>query len=226
MQSSVLETISLPTRLRSVTESRTVLSDFEQLFTANAANRKILQADMSKEDAHAHTNGVMTNGASGALHDGRIASHTEEVDESAELFDMSFFPSLGTHAAGLRPHLFDRLIVKRGLSELTQKSSSGREDPYSPTVLQYSSSLGFPTSLSSFPPIFQSRSSSISDVNTSLRASLSANSSVATWLRGMADDARRVLPIHDREDISDALRTWAADYIEGWESASDDADSD
>jgi hypothetical protein len=226
LQAALIETMSLPTRLKSSQGSRTVMSEYEQLFTASAANRKILQADMSKETDLVQTNGVTTNGHSDESHDERITNRDTENSSNDKRLDMSFFPTLrSSNHPALRPHLFDRLSIVRGVAQ-SHNSVSGREDPYAPTMLQFSSTLAFPSSLSSYPQIFGSNESNASESGVSLHASLSANSTVATWLRAMADNSRRVLSIDDREDISSSLRTWADDYIEGWESADDEDDSE
>ena len=56
-----------------------------------------------------------------------------------------------------------------------------------------------------------------------LKCSLSATSRVAMWLRRLADQSR-VLGGEEREDVGNALGSWADEYVEGWESDGDDWD--
>ena len=230
LQATAMETISLPGRLRSTAPGHCLLSDIEQLFTAIASNRKIVQTEVSVRKPDAQVNGATANGDHlEASHDARLRDSHFATDEDSQRMDISLFPRLvSTNVVSLRPHLFSRLIVHRGSSDESLDAAPQQRDPYAPTVLRLSNALAFPTSLTSFPHIFrEGNGGTVMDQDITVHASMSSTATVATWLRGMADLSRRLLPMDEREDVHSGLKAWADDYIGGWDSADeDDGDSD
>jgi hypothetical protein len=219
LQAAALETISLPSRLRSTTDNRSLLADMEQLFTATSVHRKILQAEMSVQNEVLQTNGIVNGIANAVSHERDGDLVMEDTDPNARdanaALDISLFPSMSQSPRASRTHLFSRLNILRGDASGPSLTVTGHEDPSGPLVHSYNTNLAFPV-LSSYPSIFGSRHASLA-----MKASLSSNSNISTWLRALADNSI-VLGWDEREEISSELRTWADEYIEGWESGSDD----
>ncbi|KAF2672577.1 tubulin nucleotide-binding domain-like protein [Microthyrium microscopicum] len=227
LQQAVIETLSLPSRLRRSEPGHATLADLEQLFTAVSSNRKTVQTGISTQSEEPHRNGVVANGVSHDTDERLSTTQAVNISNDTDQTEISLFPPQS--AASTRPsrsHLFSRLVVQRGQSHDTPRPAARSQNPYEATVLQLSNSLGFPATLSSYPRIFQAVQGSSGD-NTSiaLKASLSSTAAVSAWMRNMADQSRRLLQLDEREDVSSTLRTWADEYIEGWDSA-DESGSD
>ena len=117
LQAAIVESISLPSRLRSTASSRSLLADMEQIFIATSIYRKILQAEMSvnnKEESH--VNGVTDDAHHDEEHD-LVHEDTRgnTQNDSSSALDMSFFPNTTTQrASSSQSHLFSRLNVTRG----------------------------------------------------------------------------------------------------------------
>jgi hypothetical protein len=230
LQAAALETLSLPSRLRSTTQNQSLLSDMEQLFTARSAHRKILQAELSVRNEAVQTNGIV-NGVVNGVTTTSATQHRgtdvtmQDTDPTATALantslDISLFPPAPQPTPPPRTHLFSRLTMRRGIASDASRTVTSHDDPSAPLVHGYSSTLAFPA-LSSYPRIF-GRNSGGGDDGLAMTASLSANSHISVWLRGVAEEARVVLGWEEREEMSSELRTWAEEYVEGWESGSDE----
>jgi hypothetical protein len=219
LQAAALETISLPSRLRSTTQNRSLLADTEQLFTATSAHRKILQAELSIRNEALQTNGVVngiTNNAGQNRDSDLVMEDTDpNASETNASLDISLFPNHSQGTPATRKHLFSRLNIHRGDRSAPPRTVTGHETPSAPLTHSYNTNLAFPMP-SSYPRIFGSRHDPLA-----MNASLSSTSTISTWLRALADKSR-VLGWEEREEISSELRTWADEYVEGWESGSDE----
>jgi hypothetical protein len=83
---------------------------------------------------------------------------------------------------------------------------------------RYQTPLGFPI-LETYPRIFDINTTS---KNTKIHAALSTSSSIADSIRQLERSVRGLVPFAERENVLNGLRTIAEEYIEGWESGSDD----
>jgi hypothetical protein len=220
LQAAALETALLPSRLKASIASRGLLSDIEQTFISISPQRKILQLEMSVKAHEPQINGS-PNGLSGSSqsYDSELPEDHPEETQRHNPLDISLFPSPTSDEHSLRMHLFSNISVLRGIAESQNSTSTSAQarNPYSPIVQTYHTSLKLPL-LSSYPAIFQTSTSTRS---LPAQTSLSATSEVASWLRNFADNAR-ILDRDQREEVSSELRTWADEYIEGWESGDED----
>jgi hypothetical protein len=192
-----IETLSLPSRLRTSVIDGGSLTDMEQLFTSESSRRNILQTKLKLPSAETHLNEI-TNGMNGSH-----GHHSLGTDHTITLF-----PSIRQLGSG-QGHQFSKLRVSRGAEDPQLAESNTRK---------YSADLKFPL-LSSFPSILKDDTQS----RIGVEASLTANSEVANWLRAYATQTR-LLPLDEREDVKSDLMSWAEEYVDGWESGSDDWD--
>jgi hypothetical protein len=134
--------------------------------------------------------------------------------------DMDLFADSRSTPSDYHGHCFSKAFVERGHGVESRMDNPPVDSGNDPVYRGYFSNLQFP-SLTSFPNIIRGANR---DYSLKVKATLEATSSTSEWLRRYADQSR-VLPMDEREDVSSDLRTWADEYIEGWESGGDD-DSD
>lgn len=80
---------------------------------------------------------------------------------------------------------------------------------------------------SSHPQIYTFKDTARRLDRVSTQATLTSSPAVAARVRALERTARRAIGIEDREALSEGLLTVAEEYVEGWDSASDDdEDSD
>lgn len=165
-----------------------------------SSSRKILGSALSVEEAQSHSNGISTNGEPHQSNDDermRAEDSTNDQDKD-EALGISLFPRLSNSTSTARNlHLFSRMIVQRGLPLSVSSSNPRQNSPYEATILRLSTTLAFPSSLSSYPGIFKVVDDANS-TNIALKASLSATSTVSTWLQNMADQSRQLLSMDER----------------------------
>jgi hypothetical protein len=90
------------------------------------------------------------------------------------------------------------------------------------TFPSYTTSQAFPV-LETYPRIFAGVSSK---KNLTVRTTLDTNSKIADSIRQMEQSVRRLVTLDERESLCNGLKTIAEEYVEGWESGSDDGDDE
>ncbi|KAK0285142.1 mtDNA inheritance, partitioning of the mitochondrial organelle [Friedmanniomyces endolithicus] len=225
LQAAVMESITLPTRLRRHEAGR---ASFDMLETtlSNEGNRRVAATGLTVTENKDEAAGVVQ---SNGHHDIRMTNgHGTAAEDRAEVespeLDINFFPD-STTATSLRSqrrrtHTFSSVTTLRCQLEPTDDSAS-IEAAYrdrmgeGPRTATYRSHLHFPA-LSSYPPIFH-----FPDTAFGIKASVSTNTAVADRIRGIEGIARRSVGIMERESLCDGLVGMAEEYEEGW---SDDED--
>ncbi|TKA70077.1 hypothetical protein B0A55_09000 [Friedmanniomyces simplex] len=222
LQAAVVESITLPTRLRRHEAGR---ASFDMLETtlSNEGNRRVAAAGLSVTEASDEAAGnVQTNGH----HDARMMNgHANGVEDAPEdevpQLDMDFFPDPAATSTGgrrtvnRRTHTFSGVTTLRDQPEPTDDSAS-IEAAYrdrmgeGPRTATYRSELLFPA-LSSYPPIFR-----FADKPFGVMTAVSTNTAVADRIRSIEGIARRAVGIVERESLCDGLVTMAEEYEEGW----------
>jgi hypothetical protein len=231
LQASAVESITLPSRLKSTLDwSRTTLDDIESIFTSEA-KRNILQLDFSVKDPD-HEEEQQMNGAGSSGHDSRMANGYLDADDSPDEpqhLDIDLFrvppPAPGRRR---RIHTFARMDLLRGNWPLDRdvgdREHEFRSRPRGQQALvqQYTSSQLLPLT-SSYPSIFQFPSHR-STGELAVHAALSSSTGVAERIRYLADIVRRSVGVEEREGLRADLLTTAEEYVEGWEEGSSEED--
>lgn len=215
LQMTALETITLPCRLRNATSGYSLMVDMEQLFTLDSSRRNILQSSITVKSNRQQINGV-TNGNTNETEreTNGLNGITDEPALDIDLFEQAPVSSRG------QVHTFGQSQIDRGGREpISSDRLTRMEVDGGSTSRQYTSQLAFPC-LSSFPSIFGNTSEGD---KLEIKASLAATTAVSKKLRRYAEQAR-ILPSDEREDMSSDFRTWADEYVDGWESDEDDWD--
>ena len=229
LQTALVESITLPTRLRSSQEARTT---FGQLETAlnNDGNRRLVTATMSLKDpqqldsddrANSQRDTRMTNGIS--HEDDQMAEIGLGIDMSPNIREMT---GIGGRRLGGRVHVFGKIESLRGLWVSHSEIGSFNEDSRDRFAGSLRASLHqtqtfFPI-LNSYPHIFRFANS---PEKLAIKARLSTSTKVANQIRELESGARSLIGIDEREAICDGLANMAAEYEEGW-SGSDGSDDD
>ncbi|KAF2276862.1 tubulin nucleotide-binding domain-like protein [Westerdykella ornata] len=229
-----LETLTMPSRLRTSHQGHGTLADLEQIVNLTG-KRPIGKIEMSIADPD-----VLTNKASPDVMEvekvtSRVATpRGEEVgnENGLDEFDIDVFTK-DYRTAGApkrrRDHIFGRVGISRGDWSKSPNDEYGARDRFNDGPLverhvhdlthRYNTPLLFPQ-LTSFPSIFdvgKPRGSKLA-VNTGLTTS----TAVADQIRTLEHIARRTLHLEDRETLSNSLQSLAEEYDEGWESSDSD----
>ncbi|KAL9095035.1 MAG: hypothetical protein Q9165_002637 [Trypethelium subeluteriae] len=211
LQATAFESMTLPARLRGTPETRTTLADMEAAFN-NHGNRKVAALGMSVTDPD------------------HLGEYKETGDEDG--VDISLLPSSpqGPQRLGSRTHLFGSAEALRGpwkSEEDVVMANSESRDRFQagPIVHKYQTLQLFPQ-LSSFPRIFSHATSTSSTAPLAVRTSLSTTSVVSDRIRAMSGTARRLIGLDEREALCNGLEELCDEYMEGWESGSDEDDED
>ncbi|KAH9822809.1 protein dml1 [Teratosphaeria destructans] len=220
LQAALVESVSLPMRLRVAEEGRASSDGFEATL-GNDGKRTVVGAGLSVDEdlseGHEQTNARVANGFTNGYH------HEDEEDGPDKL-DIDFFPDFtispepnNTNRTRPRPHIFSTTTTLRGnwasLIEPATASSARTSTHHCPLL--------FPL-LSSFPPIFAFQSQ---PKKLAIKARLETSTAVATKIRELEGVARRVLEVEEREALGDVLGALAGEYEEGW-SDDDEAEWD
>ena len=162
LQATMVESITLPARLRSTESAR---ATFDQLETTldNEGNRRIAAAGMSVDDP-VHLSGESINDGQ---HDTRMTNGiTHEDDDVGDAkLDIDMFPNVsgvisgGGRRLGNRVHMFSKIESLRGpwksAADLQSFHVDSRDRPGAgPRTSMHQSELLFPT-LSSYPQFFR-----------------------------------------------------------------------
>lgn len=188
--------------------------DLEQLFTAESSRRNILQSTMTVK-AHQHQLNGITNGDV----DDTVTTngHNGVIDEPA--LDIDMFEQ-SPAATRIQPHKFGQMQISRGERQPASSEMRTEMDRDGGAISRgFRSQLAFPC-LSSFPNIFGNTGEGD---NLEIKASFAASTTVSRKLKGYAEQAR-ILPSDEREDMSSDFRTWADEYVDGYESEDEDWD--
>lgn len=231
LQTAVVESLTLPARLRSTDGAR---ATFDQLETTlnNDGNRRLAAAGCTVEDLDVLDDIPQANGT----HDSRMTSglmngyEDHEEDESEDTrTDISVFPHMSltpssVQRLGRRTHTFAVVSSLRGSWQSPIAIASSNEssrDPFhaasGPRTSTHQSNLLFPI-LSSYPKIF--RFGSHRPEKVAVKAALSTSSDVADEVRELERVARRLVGVEEREALCDGLARIAEEYEEGWSGGS------
>ncbi|KAF2203076.1 mtDNA inheritance protein dml1 [Delitschia confertaspora ATCC 74209] len=235
LQAIALESMILPSRLRSSNSGNGTLQDLEETINSTG-NRRIAKLQMSianpdllEEKSNVKTAQAEKAGAKYRKLNGK--SHDDDDDEELPEFDMDVFTidyKIDSRKAQKREHIFGRAETYRGEWDISKNSERDPHDRFSqrPAVQRYSAPLLFPV-LDSFPSIFNVSSSFTTNHPKKLAvyAGLSTSTSVANQIRTLDQIVRRMVNLEERETLSNGLQGMAEEYDEGWDSGSD-SDSD
>ncbi|KAI5209437.1 tubulin nucleotide-binding domain-like protein [Aureobasidium subglaciale] len=230
LQLLAIESITLPTRLRSNYQGRSSFADIETLLS-NDGNRRVAQLNMSIKDPAELTDEVDGHATQ---HDSRMNGFTNGNHSHNDLdtkdLDIDMQPKTA-NLAGIRgnesrrTHLFSQLQSLRG----KWKSSIEIEDAnlasrdrfgHGPRIETHQSSLLFPV-IDSFPQVFASGNIV---QKLAVQANLSTTTSVAQRIRSVERIARSIIGIDEREALCDGLVGICEEYEDGWESGSESDD--
>lgn len=225
LQTAVLESITLPSRLRSTDSGR---ATFDQLETTlnNDGNRRLAAAGCTFEDPETLEDKPSSNGT----HDNRMTNgitngyHEDEDDHDTEsITDISTFPSMSltsTNRSTRRTHTFAASTSLRGPWQSTttiSASNAASRDPFTssgPRTSTHQSALLFPL-LSSFPRIVRLPNVARPE-KVAVKTVLSTSTQVADEVRELSNAARRFVGVEDREALCEGLSRIAGEYEEGW----------
>lgn len=226
LQSTLMESITLPTRLRADNSSHATFDQLEATLNYDG-HRRIATAGMSIEDPGKLGAEVNGNGT----HDTRMTNGvTEEDHEDVEAkSDIDMFPviSSGSRQSVSRVHTFSRIESLRGNWDISQNMEDADVNQRNrfadgPRRGLHKSQLLFPM-LPSYPQVF--RFGDAFD-NVAVNASLSTNTHVADRVRSLERSVRAVIGVDEREALCDGLSTIAEEYEEGWDFSDDDDEGD
>lgn len=230
LAAAAMESLTLPTRLRSNQASRATFDNLESTLNGDGM-RRIAATSLSIKDPSTLEQDAQPNGHS----DPRMTNghtHTDDDDDDDSTPDIELFPhlipsnTLNRGRNSRRTHLFSKTSSLRGpwkTSTELQTSASRLHDRFSandPRISLHQSALLFPT-LTSYPQIFRfvDRPSKLA-----VDASLSTSTTIAERVRGLESVARRMVGIDEREALCDGLAAMADEYEEGWMSDDDSED--
>lgn len=226
LQAALLESVTLPTRLKGSSSAHATFDNLESTLSNNG-NRRLAAAAFSVDDPEnlqikadvPQQDTRMTNG----LENGHHEFHDARLDVQ---FLPDFSATIPGRALGRQPHTFSTISSLRGLWESEAEISASNAEARDrfadgPQTSSYQSQLLFPT-LSSYPQIFR-----FSDrpEKLAIKASLSTSTTVAERIQNLEEVARRTVGIEEREALCDGLMTMAEEYREGW-SEDEDGDED
>lgn len=230
LAAAAMESMTLPTRLRSDETSRATFDNLESTLNGDGM-RRIAACSLSIRDPASLEESAQPNGHS----DSRMTNgHLENEDEQRQdqNLDIDLFPQLvptntsNRDRNARRPHTFSKIESLRGpwKTDVELQASNERlHDRLSadgPRISWHQSALLFPT-LTSYPTVFRfpGRPSKLA-----VDASLSTSTGIAERVRGLEGVARRMVGIDEREALCDGLAAMADEYEEGW--MSDDENED
>lgn len=230
LQAASIESVTLPSRLRSSQSARATFDDLETTLNGDG-KRRIAASSISAKDP-AQLEAPVANGQ----HDARLTNgqhHDEDFEKEEEKLDLELFPTLPHNPSSRRrnarrSHTFSRLETLRGTWRATneiQQSNQQARDRFAssdgPRVSVHQSGLLFPI-LSSSPALFRFADQ---PQKLAIEASLSTSTAIAEHVRGVEGFARRMVGIEEREALCDGLAAMADEYDDGF-SSGEDSDED
>ncbi|KAL1302654.1 hypothetical protein AAFC00_003021 [Neodothiora populina] len=226
LQVLAIESLTLPTRLRSNQAGRTSFGDIENVLS-NDGNRRIAALSMSLEDPTVHD--VATNSADGqnGSNGHSNGSVAEDGEPSVDKLDIDLYPEVAgssdRSSASSKSHVFSQLQSLRGkwLStfEIDDTNFASRNRfSNAPKMERYQTSLLFPM-LDSYPRIFAFSRPAYEKI--AVRAALSTSTVVSHRVRRIEGLARSLVGIDEREALCDGLISICEEYEDGWDSDSE-----
>lgn len=224
LQAVLMESASLPSRLRS-SESAHATLDHLELALSQTGHRRIAAAAFSAQDpADQTTVSTTSTQPNRQATDTRITNrlHATGLDDSdsddkSNDSDISLLTSVSTHTAhSKKSHTFTTALTHRGAWPIPENAS--------PHTLTHHTPLLFPgTNLSSYPPIFSFPS--WRGGKLAIKTSLSTNTAVADRLAILRGIAGRALGLgfEEREALAEGLRVVEGEYVEGWDEGFSDS---
>lgn len=189
---AALETSILPSRLKAAGSRRT-LAEVSTLLNANG-NQQISTL--------------------------RLNALSENPEKIKDADPIGFFSDpVDFSWGGAEKHIFAGLEVLRGIEKSHDTSQKPDRTIKDSRESQCYSDLRFPM-LSSFPDIFEQQKNP--DKSLNLGAALRTSSSVVEHLKASQLLANRIIPVDERETITNGLGELYEAYEEGWGSDSDD----
>jgi len=229
LQMSALETLTLPSRLRTTNSARQTLASFEA--TLNNDGKRLI-ANLASSATDLSKLSGLSNGHSG--NDSRMNGYDEdEAPGSKGKLDIDFTPPPPSFDPTARREritqgaLFGAVKSLRGkwLSSLEiEEINIAARDRFGsgPRITTHQTDLMLPV-LDSYPGIFDFGKGSVKEV--ALQASLSTNVGVAKRIRALERAARPLFGVEDREVLCDGLIGIAEEYEDGW-SSDEEGDED
>ncbi|KAE8451241.1 hypothetical protein EG329_004405 [Mollisiaceae sp. DMI_Dod_QoI] len=240
--STALETMTLPSRLKSQGRSRETMDQLVNALNING-NQNIAKLRMSIDQKEA-LNGHHRPGRSevrAQSRDTRMPSQDRQAGESHDgeedevsTFDMDFFPpETVDYGRGQRStkktHVFGQSESHRVSEDVPTNEATEEDEGFDrarrraaclPIIQKSRTPLPFPL-LDSFPHIFARTSSSSS---LGVKTSLSTDTAVALRIKELQRIVNRAISVDEREALSNSLGEIAEAYEEGWDSGSDEDD--
>jgi hypothetical protein len=227
MQSIAMESMTIPSRLRS---SRETLQGLEE--TVNSTGkRRIAKLEMSVADPD-----VLSEKSSDHIDRAEkvgsliLPQDSEEINDRMTSFDMEFFTKdyrVANTRRHKKEHIFGRAETSRGDWNVSEDGGkiSDPHDRFSkgPALQRFYAPLLFPL-LDSFPSIFDVGSGNASTV--AVYTALTTSTTVAEQVRSLEQIMRRIHSLDERESLCNGLQTIAEEYDEGWDSGSDSDEDD
>ncbi|QDS77731.1 hypothetical protein FKW77_004446 [Venturia effusa] len=230
LQAAAYESVTLPSRLRSRHGPRGAMADFEMQFT-NEVNRNILEVEMTARDANTYSEPV-TNGVT----DHRMTNGIDEEDEAPkepDTLDIRF--SKSERGGNRRSHTFSRVNVCRGTWSALPESSAHTVIQTFETPLLFNLPSSYPE-IFKYPHHLPGQFSAEGDLpvytmqaptnGLAIHTALSSSSSIAHRIRGLAEIVGRAVGVEEREGLRSDLLRVGEEYVDGWDSGSDDDDDD
>jgi len=229
LQALAIESLTLPTRLRTSEDGRATFDELEATLNDNG-HRRIAGCALSVDDPTHLQNEISQSGNRDTRMTNGISDdhHAEDVKLDIDAFPtLRHLSNINGNRLGRRKHTFSRTEILRGQWESAQDyedTSSDLCDRFAegPRILCSQSSLLFPL-LTSYPNIF--RFEDRPDY-LAVKATLSTSTAIADSIKELERAARRMIGIEDREALCDGLVGIAEEYEEGWSGGEDSADED
>ncbi|KAM7194994.1 Tubulin domain containing protein [Naviculisporaceae sp. PSN 640] len=246
---SVVETITLPSRLKDVANRDTLGTIADMLNTMGRQSIAGLQMSFAPQAQEGETPAPHPSTA----HKRKYGNgEDDDGDEKAIKLDIDFSPAdqPDRYASSIgngflekkKPKVFSQSLVWRGYPEDEQQQSSKDTDmedefdderernrrrrrPDETVTKSYKTPLSFPL-LDSFPKIFRDKEGEAITGHVNITASVSTDSSVSDRLRTLRTTVARSIGLEDRENLSNDLAEMADEYHEGWSSGSDEGEDD
>lgn len=228
LQAALLETATLPARLKADENGRASLDELEMTLTGDG-KRPIAEAALSAADPTKLSGGVALNGE----HDNRVSNGGNGTanDDACHPLDIAFMPETprtsSSQPMARRPKTYTNIESSRGAWKSSleiQDVNLASRDRYmsGPRTTIHQSGLLLPL-LPSYPKIFRNLGH---EDTLATMTSLSTSAKVAKHVRGMAAFAGRSYVLDEREAVYDGLVGIAEEYEEGFDDLSSEESDD
>lgn len=227
MQAVALESVTIPSRLRSSERGRGTLQDMEEAINSTG-KRRIAKLGLSLADPDV----LASRSASDSRQPDKTASTVYGEDEEGDdlrSFDIDVFTKdyrVSRVGPRKKEHIFGRVETARGNWDLEDADQRDPHDRFNegPAMQRYNAPLLFPV-LDSYPSIFKLGSGS--GQKLAVHTGLTTSSAVAAEVRAVEYIVRRLGGIEEKEALCNGLQVIAEEYDEGWDSGTDsDGDDD